>query len=68
MSREERLQHIKENPQAHSHTYEGLVACCTTADGAVDLGLIEAHEGIHGSNGGRRCDVKRGPCACGAWH
>tara|TARA_Y100000310_G_scaffold94631_1_gene92387 strand:- start:2697 stop:2990 length:294 start_codon:yes stop_codon:yes gene_type:complete len=34
----------------------------------VDLGAMDALEGRFGSNGGRGCDVRSGPCSCGAWH
>jgi len=36
----------------------------------VDLSIMEAHR-KHvdlGTNGGVRCDVTEGPCACGGWH
>lgn len=34
-----------------------------------DLSIIEeASSGLGPTNGGIRCDVSRGPCACGAWH
>jgi hypothetical protein len=69
MTREEKLKEIKEHPERHRHTFDGLQACCFHG-GALDLQLMEAHE-THaslGTNGGRRCDVTRGPCSCGAWH
>lgn len=72
------LQEIKESPEHHCHiNYSDLAACCTvtaTIRGrsslVIDVGLIDAHGAIapFGYNGGRRCDVVSGPCACGAWH
>lgn len=63
------LQHIKDHPEEHRHAYPVLVACCTIG-GAIDLSLMEAHGRYVplGTNGGTRCDVLSGPCACGAWH
>ena len=69
MTREEKLKEIKERPELHRHTFEALQRCCMHA-GALDMQIMEAHE-THasvGTNGGRRCDVTSGPCACGAWH
>ena len=66
---EEKLFDIVTNPKAHRHSYNALITCCMV-DGALDLSLIEAH-GQHvdlGTNGGVKCDVVEGPCACGAWH
>lgn len=67
--REAKLKDIQENPDRHRHEYSGLERCCFV-DGALDLGLMEAHEknASFGYNGGRACDVSRGPCSCGAWH
>jgi hypothetical protein len=39
-----------------------------TRNGVVDLAALDALEGRYGTNGGRGCDVLRGPCSCGAWH
>lgn len=63
MTYEERRQDIREHPEQHRHSFPGLQWCCTV-DGAVDTGLMEAHEGVLGG----RCDVALGPCSCGAWH
>lgn len=63
MTYEERLKNIRSHPEQHLHDFLGLQACCTT-NGILDLGLVEAHEGLTG----RRCDVVAGPCSCGAWH
>ena len=66
---EEKIKDIEEHPEAHKHTYGDLHSCCTIA-GAVDLSIMEAHR-KHvdlGTNGGVRCDVTEGPCACGGWH
>jgi hypothetical protein len=69
MTREEKLKEIKEHPERHRHTFEGLQLCCFHG-GALDLQLMDAHE-THartGTNGGRNCDVTSGPCSCGSWH
>jgi len=34
----------------------------------VDTARLDSLEGRFGSNGGRGCDVRSGPCSCGAWH
>lgn len=67
VDRIERLKDIKANPEKHRHDFISLQRCCFV-NGAIDLGLMEAHEGLAGSNGGSRCDVRQGPCSCGAWH
>lgn len=38
--------------------------------GALDLRLMQAHQDYVnlGTNGGVKCDVVSGPCACGGWH
>ncbi len=64
------LQELKENPERHLHIdLQGLHSCCFI-DGAIDIALIDAHSQYidMGTNGGVRCDVISGPCACGAWH
>lgn len=30
--------------------------------------IVPLPEGVTRTNGGQRCDVSAGPCACGAWH
>lgn len=69
MTREERIQHIKDHPDEHKHTAGELTACCMV-DGALDLSMMDVHGNYVdlGSNGGTNCDVVDGPCACGAWH
>lgn len=69
MTHQERLADIKEHPEAHRHEFQTLQICCMES-GALDLQLLDAHaEHINmGTNGGVRCDVTSGPCACGAWH
>jgi hypothetical protein len=64
-----RLEDIKTHPERHHHSYEALTLCCMV-NGAIDMALSDAHEEYAslGTNGGRRCDVTRGPCSCGAWH
>lgn len=48
--------------------FGSVVAHAMTPEGAIDLAKIQELEGRFGSNGGRGCDVRRGPCSCGAWH
>ena len=68
MTYEEKLKDIKDHPYDHQHSFEALQKCCFL-NGAMDLRLIDAHEDIIGrTNGGVRCDIIDGPCACGAWH
>jgi hypothetical protein len=67
---DEKLLDIVMNPANHAH--EGLfeIQQCSMIDEAVDPRLFEAHAELApvGQNGGRACDVKTGPCSCGAWH
>ncbi|MBI3957024.1 MAG: hypothetical protein HY340_03465 [Candidatus Kerfeldbacteria bacterium] len=61
------LRDIREHPERHQHNDIDQLTRCCSIDNAVDLALWDAHEGIvDGPN--RGCDVKSGPCACGAWH
>ncbi len=64
-----KLKDIQEHPENHRHGFGELQACCIVG-GAIDLSLMEAHSKYAdlGTNGGVRCDVVDGPCACGAWH
>lgn len=66
---EEILRDIKEHPERHRHDFDGLQRCCMV-EGRAILRIMDAHEGLAGANvgSGRRCDVSRGPCSCGAWH
>jgi hypothetical protein len=65
---ESRIENIQDNPETHRHlTMDGLIGCCMH-NGAFEFALLEAHEGLFGTNGGVSCDVPEGPCACGAWH
>ena len=48
--------------------FQDVVAYATTPEGYVDLSKMEKLEGRFGSNAGRGCDVRSGPCSCGAWH
>lgn len=68
-TRENVLEDIRVHPENHRHNFSELQACCTIG-GAVDVGLVDAHQEYApvGRNGGRACDVTSGPCACGAWH
>lgn len=66
--RDARLEDIRTHPERHRHAYEELMACCFV-DGAIDCGIMQAHENVDlGENGGVKCDVWEGPCACSAWH
>lgn len=69
MTVDERILDIKAHPEQHQHSFDGLVRCCMN-DGAINTAIMQAHEDYapQGVNGGRRCDVSRGPCSCGAWH
>ena len=68
MNRQQIFEDIKKNPSNHKHyDMNGLIACATI-NGAIDTSLMQAHEGLYGSNGGVKCDVGNGPCSCGAWH
>jgi hypothetical protein len=57
-------------PQAVGPNFEHLMAAITDSNGTVDLHMLDQLEGrfagLPGRN--RRCDVLKGPCACGAWH
>jgi hypothetical protein len=66
---EEVVEDIKAHPERHRHDFEGLQACCFI-NGALDCLVMDAHSQYvdMGTNGGVRCDVTSGPCACGAWH
>ena len=66
---EAKLKDIVAHPERHKHTFQTLQQCCMV-DGALDLRVMEAHADHVdlGTNGGQRCDVVSGPCACGAWH
>jgi len=65
----ERERDIKEHPENHRHDFIGLQSCCLV-DGVMVLHLMDLHSeyASFGTNGGVRCDVSSGPCACGAWH
>lgn len=67
-TRQEKLIDIKAHPENHRHDFTSLIHCCTDDTGAVDAGLLQAHAGLLGRNGGIACDVLEGPCSCGAWH
>lgn len=66
---EAKLKDIAAHPENHKHTFQALQACCLI-DGVLDMRVMDAHaeHADLGTNGGRRCDVVSGPCACGAWH
>ncbi len=56
--------------RTNSGSFTSLASSATTKEGSIDLRVIEAAEGRFAHLPGRsfRCDVSRGPCACGAWH
>lgn len=68
MTHEDRLKEIKEHPENHRHPNTDTLMSCSMINGAISLMLLDAHAGTHGTNGGVKCDVAEGPCACGAWH
>ncbi len=61
---------IETRPDLHIHKDENELMKCCQVHGAIDLSLLEAHGKFVnlGTNGGTRCDVLTGMCACGAWH
>jgi hypothetical protein len=62
------IQDIKDHPENHKHDFSGLNRCCII-DGVMDCSVMEAHQELmKGEFKTSRCDVTRGPCACGAWH
>ena len=62
------LQQESIQPRAGLPDFLSLVASARSENG-IDLSIIdEASSGNGPMNGGVRCDVSRGPCACGAWH
>lgn len=69
MNRNQKIEDIKNHPERHKHDFEGLQQCCMV-DGALDCQIMDLHSQYvdMGTNGGTRCDVTKGPCACGAWH
>ena len=67
---EAKLKDIKERPGQHKHADLNALNRCCWLDNALDLSLMEAHTKYAplGYNGGQPCDVRSGPCSCGAWH
>jgi hypothetical protein len=66
---EERVEDIRKRPEAHRHLdLNGVNACCVVTGSAITVGLVDAHQGVYGTNGGVGCDVAHGPCSCGAFH
>jgi hypothetical protein len=66
---EEKVNHIKQYPEKHQHTFAELQKCCFVK-GALDMMVMEAHS-IYapvGRNDSSKCDVTHGPCSCGAYH
>jgi hypothetical protein len=68
MTTEEKLKDIKEHPENHQHDFGGLERCCMTDEGAYSALLMEAHRGTVPQRNPGGCDVRSGPCSCGAWH
>lgn len=69
MTIDERVSDIREHPERHQHHDLNTLTQCCVVDGAVSGLLMEAHTDVSTrSNGGIKCDVFDGPCACGAWH
>ena len=66
-ARNEKAKDIREHPERHQHDFAGLNACCMV-DGACDLSLMDAHRGTVPQRNPGGCDVRSGPCSCGAWH
>lgn len=59
----------KRDPQLDiGSDFASVIRYATTPEGTIDLRKIEELEGRYGYNGGRGCDVMKGPCSCGAWH
>lgn len=68
MTHAERIRDIRERPENHKHAdLNALMQCCMT-QGAIDISVMEAHEGLVGHNAGKGCDVLSGPCSCGSTH
>ncbi len=67
---EEFFAELQEHPDRHRHAELAGIIACAMVDGSVSLLRFDAHSRVvdMGSNGGVRCDVRRGPCSCGAWH
>lgn len=68
MNHAERLKDIREYPANHKHRDMNGIMSCAMVDGAISIAIMQAHEGLHGHNGGVGCDVASGPCSCGSWH
>lgn len=68
MTAAQKLDDIKNHPEKHRHYgLNELLRCCTVDNPThIDLRLMDAHDGLLGPS--RRCDVRSGPCSCGAWH
>lgn len=60
---------LGQNPAAHLHSHDALLACCTI-NGTVDRTVLERHHRIAAGGGSTDgfCDAVEGPCGCGAWH
>ncbi|KKM94644.1 hypothetical protein LCGC14_1196160 [marine sediment metagenome] len=65
---ENKLKDIQNNPENHIHKNFDALMACAFVNGAINLAIMTAHEGLCGYNGGVPCDVRSGPCSCGAWH
>ena len=69
-TRESVLADIKAHPENHKHVDMAALDRCCFVGGALHISLIDAHGRYapQGRNGGQTCDVRQGPCSCGAWH
>jgi len=58
----------KEEEPKVERDFQELIDECINDEGVIDLSKMEKLEGSCGSNGGKGCDVTKGPCSCGGWH
>ena len=59
---------VKEKLKETIYDLNDVVKYARDRNGNISISKMEYLEGLHGHNGGRGCDVLRGPCSCGAWH
>lgn len=74
-TRDQVIRDIEEHPELHVHDFSDLMKCSAVfseelSEFVLDASVFDAHSrhGNLGMNGGIRCDVTSGPCACGAYH
>lgn len=60
---------VKRHKEEHAQdSFDNMIESCMV-DGAIDLEKFLSYEKTPvGYNGGLPCDVRKGPCSCGAWH